>query len=253
MIGLAATRHGRRGCAASRGSPIGSRLNDVSAMPDNLADIATHWSVVAQAHQGSGTAVKRARQELMEHYSGAVYRYLLGALHDRHAADDLFQEFAPRFLRGDFKNADRERRPLPQLRQNRPLPPYRRLPEPPPRAPHPCPHGNRPTRRRRTCTTRSRSSSPAGGRRCSAGLGRRLRKRAGPAGRRSTTFCGRRSEEPDLSSSAMSASWANGWAAGNAGVGRRTCTGPANASPTSCSTRWLARWTTRRPNGSKKS
>jgi RNA polymerase sigma factor (sigma-70 family) len=75
----------------------------------NLADIATHWSVVRQAHQGSGEAVDRARQDLMEHYSGAVYRYLLGALHDRHAADDLFQEFALRFLRGDFKNADPER------------------------------------------------------------------------------------------------------------------------------------------------
>src|SRR5260370_16186931 len=75
----------------------------------NLGDIATHWSVVRQAHQGSGVAVDRARQELMERYSGAVYRYLLGALRDRHAADDLFQEFALRFLRGDFRNADPER------------------------------------------------------------------------------------------------------------------------------------------------
>jgi RNA polymerase sigma-70 factor (ECF subfamily) len=76
---------------------------------DNLADIATHWSVVRQAHQGSGAAVDRAREALMERYSGAVYRYLLGALRDRDAADDLFQEFALRFLRGDFRNADPER------------------------------------------------------------------------------------------------------------------------------------------------
>jgi RNA polymerase sigma-70 factor (ECF subfamily) len=75
----------------------------------NLGDIATHWSVVRQAHQGSGEAVDRARQELMERYSGAVYRYLLGALRDPHAADDLFQDFSLRFLRGDFRNADPQR------------------------------------------------------------------------------------------------------------------------------------------------
>jgi len=75
----------------------------------NLGDIATHWTVVRQAHQGSGAEVERAKQELMERYSGAVYRYLLGALHDPHAADDLFQDFALRFLRGDFRNADPQR------------------------------------------------------------------------------------------------------------------------------------------------
>src|SRR5579863_1945780 len=75
----------------------------------NLGDIATHWTSVRQAHQGSGTEVERARQELMERYSGAVYRYLLGALRDPDAADDLFQEFALRFLRGDFRNADPQR------------------------------------------------------------------------------------------------------------------------------------------------
>jgi RNA polymerase sigma-70 factor (ECF subfamily) len=41
--------------------------------------------------------------------SGSVYRYLLGALRDRDAADDLFQEFALRFLRGAFRNADPQR------------------------------------------------------------------------------------------------------------------------------------------------
>src|SRR5215471_15423383 len=75
----------------------------------NLGDIATHWTVVRRAHAGSGDEVDRARQELMERYSGAVYRYLRAALRDVHAADDLFQEFALRFLRGDFRNANPER------------------------------------------------------------------------------------------------------------------------------------------------
>jgi RNA polymerase sigma-70 factor (ECF subfamily) len=39
-------------------------------------------------------------------YCGAVYRYLLGALRDPHAADDLTQEFALRLVRGDFQRAD---------------------------------------------------------------------------------------------------------------------------------------------------
>jgi RNA polymerase sigma-70 factor (ECF subfamily) len=42
----------------------------------------------------------------MERYSGAVHRYLLGALRDPEAADELFQEFCLRFLRGAFRNAD---------------------------------------------------------------------------------------------------------------------------------------------------
>jgi RNA polymerase sigma-70 factor (ECF subfamily) len=37
-----------------------------------------------------------------------VRRYLLGALHDPDAADELFQEFALQFLRGGFRRADPE-------------------------------------------------------------------------------------------------------------------------------------------------
>jgi RNA polymerase sigma factor (sigma-70 family) len=70
----------------------------------NLNEINTHWTVVRQAH--GDEAVGAARAALVERYSGAVYRYLLGALRDRDAADDLFQDFCLRFLRGDFRNAD---------------------------------------------------------------------------------------------------------------------------------------------------
>ncbi len=76
-------------------------------LQQNLNEIATHWTVVRQAH--GDEAVGAARAALMERYGGAVYRYLLGALRDRDAADDLFQDFALRFLRGDFRNADPER------------------------------------------------------------------------------------------------------------------------------------------------
>jgi RNA polymerase sigma factor (sigma-70 family) len=76
-------------------------------LQQNLNEIATHWTVVRQAH--GEEAVGAARAALMERYSGAVYRYLLGALRDRDAADDLFQDFCLRFLRGDFRNANPEK------------------------------------------------------------------------------------------------------------------------------------------------
>jgi RNA polymerase sigma factor (sigma-70 family) len=46
---------------------------------------------------------------LMQRYGGAVYRYLLGIVRDADAADDLAQEFALRFLRGDFRRVDPQR------------------------------------------------------------------------------------------------------------------------------------------------
>jgi RNA polymerase sigma-70 factor (ECF subfamily) len=71
-----------------------------------LVTIETDWNAVEAAHRGPETAQAATRRQLLERYRGAVYRYLLGALRDRGAADELFQEFALRFLRGDFRNAD---------------------------------------------------------------------------------------------------------------------------------------------------
>jgi RNA polymerase sigma-70 factor (ECF subfamily) len=80
-------------------------MDDFSPGQD-LSEIGTLWTMVHQAHQGSPEVVSRAQRALMERYSGSVYRYLLGALRDRHAADDLFQDFALRFVRGAFRHAN---------------------------------------------------------------------------------------------------------------------------------------------------
>jgi RNA polymerase sigma-70 factor (ECF subfamily) len=74
-----------------------------------LSRISTVWSLVRQAHQGAAGAAGHAQRVLMERYSGAVHRYLLGALRDEDAADELFQEFCLRFVRGDFRRADPQR------------------------------------------------------------------------------------------------------------------------------------------------
>ena len=73
-----------------------------------LSGIETLWSVVRLAHD-SGTESQSAQQQLLDRYGEAIRRYLLGALRNPDAADDVFQEFAVRFVRGDFKNADPDR------------------------------------------------------------------------------------------------------------------------------------------------
>ena len=74
----------------------------------HLSRIQTAWSMVRRAH-GDHTAVPLAQQSLLDRYGGAVRRYALAALRDEDAADEVFQEFALRFVRGDFETADPER------------------------------------------------------------------------------------------------------------------------------------------------
>jgi RNA polymerase sigma-70 factor (ECF subfamily) len=73
---------------------------------EHLSRVKTQWTLVFQAHKDADTA---AAQALLLRYYGAAYRYLLGTLRDATAAEDLTQEFAVRFLRGDFQRADPKR------------------------------------------------------------------------------------------------------------------------------------------------
>jgi RNA polymerase sigma factor (sigma-70 family) len=75
----------------------------------NLSQIETRWSLILQAHHGEGDSASSARSELMLRYSGAVHRYLTRVTQDADLAGDLAQEFALRFLRGDFHRADPSR------------------------------------------------------------------------------------------------------------------------------------------------
>ena len=79
---------------------------DQPELESHLSRIDTNWTAVIRAHQRMADEGVAARAELLTRYGGAVHRYLLASLRDVDAADDLAQEFALRFLRGDFKNAD---------------------------------------------------------------------------------------------------------------------------------------------------
>ena len=78
----------------------------------SLSQIETRWSLVLEAHQGQGDSAFSAQRELVERYAGAVHRYLLRVTLDPDVAGDLAQEFALRFLRGDFHRADPRRGPF---------------------------------------------------------------------------------------------------------------------------------------------
>jgi RNA polymerase sigma-70 factor (ECF subfamily) len=75
----------------------------------HLSRISTLWSLVSLAHHDPSDEVRTAQQKLLERYSGAIHRYLLGALRDAEAADDLYQDFAYRFLHGDLRRVDPQR------------------------------------------------------------------------------------------------------------------------------------------------
>jgi RNA polymerase sigma-70 factor (ECF subfamily) len=74
-----------------------------------LSQISTLWPMVCQAHQGADPAANTARQQLIERYGCAVYRYLYGVLRDPDAVDEVFQEFALELVHGRLRGADPRR------------------------------------------------------------------------------------------------------------------------------------------------
>src|SRR5207248_11116913 len=76
---------------------------------EHLSRISTLWTMVRQAHAAVPDTRAQAHQRLLERYQGAVYAYLRGAVCTEAIADDLFQEFALRVVRGDFSRAKPEK------------------------------------------------------------------------------------------------------------------------------------------------
>jgi len=82
---------------------------DPQTLNQRLSQITTCWTMVFQAHDREASVVPTAQRLLLQRYSSAVYRYLLGAVRDPEVATELAQEFALRFLRGAFHRADPQR------------------------------------------------------------------------------------------------------------------------------------------------
>ncbi len=79
--------------------------------PDHLSQIQTLWSVIRVAHDvdQSSPDVRAAKEALLAQYGGAIRRYLLGSLRSEDAADEVYQDFALKFLRGAFQSANPDR------------------------------------------------------------------------------------------------------------------------------------------------
>jgi RNA polymerase sigma-70 factor (ECF subfamily) len=77
---------------------------DTDEIDHRLSRITTLWTLHVRAH--SSDAASAGRAELLFRYRAAAYRYILAAVRNADAADDLSQDFAVRFLRGDFRHAD---------------------------------------------------------------------------------------------------------------------------------------------------
>ena len=74
-----------------------------------LSQIKTNWSQLFAATRPSGEATTEAQRQLLINYSGAVYRYLVGTVRNEDTASDLAQDFAVRFLRGNFGSVTPEK------------------------------------------------------------------------------------------------------------------------------------------------
>jgi RNA polymerase sigma-70 factor (ECF subfamily) len=70
---------------------------------DHLSRLSTWWTMLRRAQDDGADPDRTA---LLGRYLGAVYRYLRAALRDADAAEELAQEFALGFLRGQFRHAD---------------------------------------------------------------------------------------------------------------------------------------------------
>jgi DNA-directed RNA polymerase specialized sigma24 family protein len=75
---------------------------------DRLSRISTNWDLLFQVHQQEIEGMEALRVFLTR-YCGAVFRYLLAAVRNPDDAEELSQEFALRFIRGDFRRAHPDR------------------------------------------------------------------------------------------------------------------------------------------------
>jgi RNA polymerase sigma factor (sigma-70 family) len=82
---------------------------DEEILQSRLSRISTMWDILMHSRRPSPSAADQRWAVLLQRYQGAIYRYLLGAVRDADAADDLFQEFALRCLQGAFRGADPHR------------------------------------------------------------------------------------------------------------------------------------------------
>ena len=79
-------------------------------MAEKLNQIETVWTMVHGSYDEEPSVANSSRTDFLDRYGPAAKRYLLGALRDPEAADELYQEFALRYLRGDLRSGSERSR-----------------------------------------------------------------------------------------------------------------------------------------------
>lgn len=72
------------------------------ALAESLQQLSTNWAELESAC-GDGPQAREAQSAVLRRYSRSIVDYLAAATGDPHIADDLAQEFALKFVRGDFR------------------------------------------------------------------------------------------------------------------------------------------------------
>lgn len=77
--------------------------------PRRLDELSTRWDWLRQANGAAQDQRQQAQELILKRYTTAILQYLMVRVKDKDTAEELFQEFAVKFVRGDFRNATPER------------------------------------------------------------------------------------------------------------------------------------------------
>ena len=83
--------------------------SEPSLLQDRLSAIVTRWTLLRNAHGDSPAEARVAQERLLQRYGGAIRRYLLGCTRNADQADELYQEFAMKFIQGGLQGANPEK------------------------------------------------------------------------------------------------------------------------------------------------
>ena len=77
----------------------------------DLDDMATDWTELSRAVRNTGNqeAARQAQENLLLRYSSAIRRYVRVAFRDANNVDEIYQDFATRFVEGGFRHVNRSR------------------------------------------------------------------------------------------------------------------------------------------------
>lgn len=78
-------------------------------LQDRLSAIVTRWTLLRDAHAEGPDQAHAAQEKLLLCYGGAIRRYLLGCTRNPEQAEELYQEFAVKFLQGGLQGANPEK------------------------------------------------------------------------------------------------------------------------------------------------